>query len=535
MHPDRNCSLPLAYLRPAHRPHAIGAPQLGRRAAPGNKAPLAALLLSAWLVSACGGGGGTSSVAADATTQPGSGQPAVTGSGANAPGGASTPSTGDPATSTISGPPGAPATIDGAAMEMRCEDGPGVQCSGTTPLRTDNGIVLTASGVQAYGRSTSDLMTPNPTMTSAFGLAPASGGWAEIRLTKDASGSASSPALILRNLGLTWDGRNERPPIIETFRTSAGRIQLDANGRIASLPLPPSADLDFYDFARRGPASATQANYANNVYFPRADNPARCPDDLNPCPAIETTGLRAVAGDWRSGGTTPDAANAVRVHEDGDVHAGDGIPDASGQRTILPGGDGPGVPFPGSKGYRSFDNLGYRYSNLSLWLTQDTVVFQEWAGLGNEHNKNRRGVVAFGDVTPPADVPASGNASYAGLVEGWYSSNGSTDPVVFRGVASVSVNFATREATVVLRDAASSDGTGTIPINFSGRTLLGWAGTNTANYFMGAASNGRLRGGISGRLFGTASAVPAEVAGIVSLADPLTGATVLAGFLTRRQ
>lgn len=535
MHLDWNCRLPLAYLRPAHRPHAIGAPQLGRRAAPGNRAPLAALLLSAWLVSACGGGGGTSSVAADATTQPGSGQPAVTGSGANAPGGASTPSTGDPATSTISGPPGAPATIDGAAMVMRCEDGPGVQCSGTAPLRTDNGIVLTASGVQAYGRSTSDLMTPNPTMTSAFGLAPASGGWAEIRLTKDASGSASAPALILRNLGLTWDGRNERPPIIETFRTSAGRIQLDANGRITSLPLPPSADLDFYDFARRGPASATQANYANNVYFPRADNPARCPDDLNPCPAIETNGLRAVAGDWRSGGTTPDAANAVRVHEDGDVHAGDGIPDASGQRTILPGGDGPGVPFPGSKGYRSFDNLGYRYSNLSLWLTQDTVVFQEWAGLGNEHNKNRRGVVAFGEVTPPADVPASGNASYAGLVEGWYSSNGSTDPVVFRGVASVTVNFATREATVVLRDAASSEGTGTIPINFSGRTLLGWAGTNTANYFMGAASNGGLRGGISGRLFGTASAVPAEVAGIVSLADPLTGATVLAGFLTRRQ
>jgi len=485
--------------------------------------PLAAALLGACLLSACGGSGenGTvPSVAADVAQQPG-----TTGS----------TSTVAPPTPALSGPPQSPSPVADAALQMRCPDGVEYQCSGAIPLRSDNGIVLSASGVQAYGRSTSDLMSPNPTMTSAFGLAPAAGGWAEVRLARDAAGGATSPALILRNLGLSWDGRNERPPIVETFRTTAGRIVLDTSERVTAQPLLPSADLGFYDFATRGATGATQANYASNIYFPRAGNPARCPDDLNPCPSTETTGLRSSPGDWRSGGTEPDIASAVRVHEDGDVHAGDGIPDAAGRSTILPGGSGPGVPFPGSKGYRSFDNWGYRYSNLTQWLTQDTVVFQEWAGLGNEHNKNRRGMVAYGEVTAPDAVPATGTASYNGVVLGWYAANGRTEPTTLRGTATVTVNFATREALIAFSNGQSSEAGGTVPINFSSRAWLGSSGTNVANYFTAAAGDGNLRGGISGRVFGSSGNEASEMAGVFSLSDPAGGATVIGGFITRRR
>ena len=40
--------------------------------------------------------------------------------------------------------------------------GSGADCTGTTILRTDQGIGVTDFGVQVYGTSTNDLLTPNP-------------------------------------------------------------------------------------------------------------------------------------------------------------------------------------------------------------------------------------------------------------------------------------------------------------------------------------------------------------------------------------
>ncbi|MFO1285989.1 MAG: Ig-like domain-containing protein [Rubrivivax sp.] len=84
------------------------------------------------------------------------------------------------------------------------------QYSGETLIHSDNGIALSRSGVQAYGRSTSDLGTPNPNTSTATGLALASGGTAEVRVRRNASGVPTSAAVLLSNLSLKWNGSSER-------------------------------------------------------------------------------------------------------------------------------------------------------------------------------------------------------------------------------------------------------------------------------------------------------------------------------------
>jgi hypothetical protein len=460
--------------------------------------PIGSALIVATLLSACGGGGG---------------------SGPNIVGGGGTIPPGDTQTEVP-----LPKPVS-ASMSMSCVDGPNYQCSGDTIIRTDNGLALTSSGVQIYGKSTNDMET------TATGFALATGGIAEIRLSKDSAGAVSKPALLLRNLGLSWDGINERPPIIDDFNPTLGRTALDESGKIVNLMLPDTTDLTFYDVATKG-AAGTQANYANNRYFPRS-YPSRCDPVPTPpaeCRTTETSGIQRAAGDWSNGGTRPDLISVGRLHGDGDVHAGDAVGGGP-----LPEGTGKGVPFPGSKGYRSLDNWSLRYSNLGVWETQDTVQIHQW-GASGEHNKNRRGIVAFGDVTDPAAVPASGSATYSGIAYGWYVANSAGDPDVFWGAATLTVNFATRETVVTIGNTNNNAGIAVPAASFTANTKTGAAGQSVANYLTGPVDNGTLKGGVSGRYFGPVNgAGPAEVAGAFSLSQSATGRAVIGGFIARRQ
>ena len=167
---------------------------------------------------------------------------------------------------------------------MSCVEGVSYQCSGADILRTNNGVALTRSGVQVYGRSTGDVL--NPTNANiATGLALATGGTAEIRSHRT-GGNPDKVALLLKNMGIRWDATSERPQIIELFdptgpldSLSTSRVELGGSGALVYSTLPPTSDLGFYDFGTLG-ANGTQAHYANNRYFPRTD-PARC--DTPPC------------------------------------------------------------------------------------------------------------------------------------------------------------------------------------------------------------------------------------------------------------
>lgn len=417
-----------------------------------------------------------------------------------------------------------PAPVSGPTT-MSCVDGPTYQCSGSSIIRVDNGVTLTSSGVQVLGRSTSDLANPNPNKLAALGLALATGGLADVRIAKDANGVITAPALLLSNLGLTWDGKRERPLIIEGFRPTQGRTQLTANGAVASVPLPPSSDRNFFDLATRGPGAATQANYANNRYFPRAE-PIRCPAGQT-CAASESAGLQYFRGDWRTFGEIFDTTQAVRLHSDGDARAG----------------EAGGLPFPGTKGYRALFTWNRQDVNLAMWTTQETVPVAAWgANALDEHNKIRRGVVAFGAVTPPNTVPATGTATYLGTAYGWYARNATEDPVTFQAAVSMVVNFVTRQVEVTIANPVTHNAAATPLPAIALKTLtgMGAAGTNVANYFTGPVNNGTLLGGISGRYFGPIAPAagsgvgPAELGGAFSLSSATTGSAVVAGFIARK-
>ncbi|MDB5797847.1 MAG: hypothetical protein JWP36_1749 [Paucimonas sp.] len=419
-----------------------------------------------------------------------------------------------------------------AALTMSCPDGAGWQCSGETVLQTDNGISLTRSGVEAFGKSTNDLQPVIEQVGRAIGMMPATGGTAEVRVRKDANGAVSSPAVLLSNLDISWDAKTDRPIIIETFMTAPGRVELDANRALAFRPLPPVTDEAFWDMATKG-QGGTKLNYANNSYFPRAE-PGRCPADLVPCPTKESDGVNYKQGDWRTGGIEPDLTVGGRLHEDGDAAAGIGH-DANGNVTYFGGSTAPGVPFPGSKGYRTLDNWSLRYANFATWSTQDTVNILEWGGLF-EHNRGRRGVLAFGDVTDPATVPASGSASYTGVAYGWYSVNAKDDPIVFRAAATATVNFATRQVSVALANSVIFDASlAPVPTSVSTNITLGSGAQG--NYATGTAANAAMAGGLSARFFGpvvttgNSGAGPAELAGVFSMNNAGSGQFSLGGFI----
>ena len=435
-------------------------------------------------------------------------------------------------------PPASPSSVS-VPLTMSCVDGATYQCSGSSIIRIDNGVALTSSGVQTYGKSTNDLATPNAFIRKAFGLTLGSGGIAEIRLNKDSNGLVSKAAVLLSNFGISWDAKTDRPQILETFSTIPGRVLLDANGALTFDTLPDSSDLNYYDYALKG-AAATQKNYANNVYFPR-QNSSRCSADMTTCPSVETTGIKYQAGAWRTGGKDPDSTEASRLHEDGDPYAGNGVLDANGNQTILLGGDGFGTAYPGFKGYRALSNWSYQYGNLASWITQDAVNINEWAGTNNEHSKNRRGMVAFGDVTDPAAVPTTGSATYSGFAYGWYARNATEEAIFFRGEATITVDFATRKGSITFKDTATYNVAAIpVPVTLTATTAMGAAGGNVAHYLTGAVDNGSLKGGLSGRYFGpvvvsnTNGTGPAEVGGAFSLSNSTTGATAVGGFIARK-
>lgn len=400
-------------------------------------------------------------------------------------------------------------------------------------IRTDN-------GVQVYARSTTDISAlPAGGIGAGLGFfpsVPANGATApaEVRFRKDSAGVTSGAALLLNNLGLFWDGMNERPRILETFwlaPNGGGRVTIDSNSILS----------------RGGPATVfgaltlpNQINYANNVYFPRTA-PNRCPPGQAFCPAGEITGANNplnTPGDWRTPtGTLHDFYSVSRFHEDGDVDAG----------------TAQSVPYPGNKGYRDFEHYSYASSNLAAWVTQDTINIAGWATSG-EHNKIRRGLVAYGMPTTAASVPTTGTANYTsatgglgGIAFGWYSPNGVTDPTAFRATVTVAVNHTTRAVTVTVsdaRDVANPQGPAIAALATTFTTALGAVGSADTNFFAGATIvNATLpTGQLSGRLFGpvVTSGFPivttgaSEIGGAFRLSNANNGA-VIGGFIARKQ
>ncbi len=395
-------------------------------------------------------------------------------------------------------------------------------CSGDTETGRIGPLKLTGSGVQVTAASTNDLLAaPGERGTDAqiaYGLTPLDRGLATLRVARATDGTVTAVNLLLAGLGLSWDGANERPLILETFGLARGRIQPAATGMATLTALPAASDTAFWN---NNPVlrTGTQANYANNIYFAREASTGHCASGDTLCVTAAQNGLRLRRGDWRAGGTLPDQVEGERLHEDGATQA----PDA--------------IPFAGFKGYRNLWNWNYRHAQLAGWITQDTVEIVEWGG-DDEHNKARRGIVAFGEPTAAKSIPRSGSASYAGLAHGWYSPNGAIEPYPIAADVTIQVDFAARTARVRLFNLRVDEDQNPVPqfIAESSNTVA----FGTANAVGGTITHGSASGHLGARFFGPVSnGAPAEIAGVFSLrgseSTAVTGTIFgLGGFIARR-
>ena len=387
-------------------------------------------------------------------------------------------------------------------------------CSGAVVGNPIGTIKLTSNGLQAIAISASDLASGDTNTTEAFGLLPTTDGLADIRVLRDADANISAVDLLLSDLKLYWDSKTERPKIIENFGITRGRVQLGAQGMSTMTTLPAQGD-PFWD---NNPVSftGTQEHYANNHYFERAA-PA-CADGDTVCTAASNNGLRLTRGDWKSGGLRPNQVGATRLHEDGATQ----VPDQ--------------LPYAGFKGYRDLWNWNYDYANVAGWITKDTINIQEWGG-GGERNRERRGTVAFGQLTGVKAMPASGTANYRGYARGWYSPDGQTEVFPIAADILVAVDFAKKQATVQVLDLRIDEW---LPPEVDPAVKLAATSTNTlpfgspANTATGAVTHGDADGYAGLRFFGPATnGAPPEIAGSFTIKGS-SGISAIGGFIGRR-
>ncbi len=395
-------------------------------------------------------------------------------------------------------------------------------CSGDAETGRLGALRLTASGVQTIAASTNDLLaTPRQRGLDAqiaYGLAPLDQGLAGVRVVRASDGAVTAVNLRLSGLGLSWDGTRERPVIIETFGLPRGRVQAGTGGMASLAALPAASDTTFWN---NNPATGagTQANYANNIYFARELSTAHCAEGDAACVTAAQNGLRLRRGDWRNGGIIPDQVQASRLHEDGATQA----PDA--------------IPFAGFKGYRDLWNWNYRYAHVAGWITQDTVNIVEWGG-NDEHNKARRGIIAFGEQTPSDSIARSGTARYIGLAHGWYSPDGAIEPYPIAADVEIVTDFAARSARVRLFNLRVDENQSPSPqFSVESSNTVPFGGGNTVG---GSLTHGSAVGQLGARFFGpVSSGAPAEIAGSFMLrgsqSTAITGTLFgVGGFIARR-
>ena len=387
-------------------------------------------------------------------------------------------------------------------------------CSGASTGNPVGPIRLTSNGLQTIAASTSDLATNNVSTTEAYGLLPTTQGFADIRVSRDADANISAVDLLLSDLKLFWDAKSERPIIIENFGITRGRVELGSQGMSTITTLPAQGDAFWDNNALT--FTGTQSHYANNHYFEHAA--PSCPDSDAACVAAANNGLQLTRGDWKTGGLKPNQIDATRLHEDGATQGPDKI------------------PYAGFKGYRDLWNWNYDYANVAGWITKDTINIQEWGG-GGEHNKERRGTVAYGDLTPVKDMPATGTATYRGYARGWYSPDGQSEVFPIAADIQVTVDFVNKQATVQLLalridEWLPSDVDPVIKLVASSSNTLPFG--SPANAALGPITHGDAEGYAGLRFYGpTSNGAPPEIAGSFSLKGT-SGIAAIGGFIGRR-
>ena len=423
-----------------------------------------------------------------------------------------------------------------------CKGDASVQCSGASTLQIDNHITVTASGVHTYGASNTDFFSKEP-LTNPVGLKIASGGTVEVRTNRSKNSTPSDPILILSNIGLSWDGKTERPPIIETFSQTSKRVELSSNGALLSKALPQLDDVNFFDYAKLFFA-ATQNHYANNVYFPRPLDGTCSAGNTTTCLLTESPPVAIESGNWRTGGNQADKLAASHNHLDGAVEIISRVPVTTTipDNTVEVNNLNPvGYLIPGAQGSRHYRQWSYGWSNLGVWDTQDMVNMQAWGG-SKDVQKRITGTMAFGTVSLSERIPQSGTALYSGKVTGWLNYDYAASSVPFFADANVTVNFANNTAEFVFSKSRTAENDYSDIFLPPVQTTLILDRQKIKTYLRGELDFLGMKGGVGARFFGPITTggtgiAPVELAGTFNMqCEQVNYCMVLVGgFLLKKQ
>lgn len=186
---------------------------------------------------------------------------------------------------------------------------------------------------------------------------------------------------------------------------------------------------------------------------------------------------------------------------------------------------------------------GFAYTTLGLWSKAAALPAAAGTDIG--------GAFSLGVVTRGSDLPTSGGASYAGFFVGRCATSDTSIGAPPVGIYAVGANataqatfgaggavaFQTLNTQIRLESGGSlgaAQSASHLNLNASGLPITG----TTGNLFTGPVTAGSLTGTISGAFYGrpdTATSVPPEMGGVVSVTNGSGSQTMVGGFALKVQ
>jgi hypothetical protein len=151
---------------------------------------------------------------------------------------------------------------------------------------------------------------------------------------------------------------------------------------------------------------------------------------------------------------------------------------------------------------------GLTSSAYGLWASSGSG-YGFWAATGKAFSSDA-GAFAFGNLTPPTAVPATGSATFSGFTVGFGGATDGSAVFTLKGNAQIIANFASQTVTTNLTNFGTDNISYNSTVTAHVPNLTGTS-TISGNAYTGPISGGALTGTINGNFYGSAAQ---ETAGV---------------------
>ena len=155
------------------------------------------------------------------------------------------------------------------------------------------------------------------------------------------------------------------------------------------------------------------------------------------------------------------------------------------------------------------NDSGYTISQAAAGQGLTSSAYGLWAATGKAFPSDA-GAFAFGNLTPPTAIPATGSATFSGFTVGFGGATDGSTAFVLKGNAQIIANFASQTVTTNLTNFQTDNISRNSPVTALVPSLTGTS-TISGNAYAGGISGGSLIGTINGNFYGSAAQ---ETAGV---------------------